>query len=81
MTTENDKDDAGMEKFGTDPELGKEKACEEAYEPKPATNTPLDKAPCNNCAHFSNISQTRGAFCPYVNKPSGRGIPIIGRLW
>lgn len=61
-----------MEKYATDPLSGRERACDEAYDAKPGTNTPQDHATCSNCAHFSNASNTRGTLCPWATRERPR---------
>lgn len=58
-----------MDKYATDPGSRSEHACEEAYAPKPGTNTPLEQATCGNCAQYDSVRNTRGALCPYSNRP------------
>ena len=57
-----------MDKYATDPGTAEEKACDEAYQPKPGTNTPQDQAKCRNCAHFNNPTNTRSALCPFADR-------------
>jgi hypothetical protein len=56
-----------MEKYATNPKLSEVQGCE-AHDLKPGIPAMSTDVTCGSCAHYSSLTNTRLALCPFANK-------------